>query len=116
MGHGAVAGDVTNNGTVEPGGTIGTLTVANYTQGANGTLAVEISPTAGSVLDVAGAAQLDGRLHVLTDAGQYNLRNQYIILDAGGSVTGTFSSLLASGAVSLTPRVSYGDQAVTLNL
>jgi hypothetical protein len=58
-----------NNGTVAPGASPGTLTVAgNYTQGSNGVFAVELGGTTqGSTYDllqVTGTATLDGKLNV----------------------------------------------------
>ena len=43
-GHGSVGGPVTNNGTVEPGGSIGVLTVQSYTQTAGGALLIQATP------------------------------------------------------------------------
>ena len=47
-GHGTIGGDVTNDGNVFPGGSIGILTVkGNYTQMADGTLNIEVTPLDG---------------------------------------------------------------------
>jgi autotransporter-associated beta strand protein len=116
-GHGTVTGNVANNGTVQPGGSIGTLTVlGNYSQTSTGKLALEVSPTSGSLLSVNGNALLNGKLDVLADAGKYSLRTSYIILDTSGSVSGAFSSLTTSAGSGLLPTASYGAKAVTLDL
>jgi hypothetical protein len=82
-------GSLDNQGTVAPGDAIGTLTLTgNYTQHSNGTLQVEISPTAASKLAVGGTASLAGTLAVLPDAGTYTVGTKYQILTAQ-SVTGT---------------------------
>ncbi|MFP3246936.1 MAG: autotransporter domain-containing protein, partial [Paraburkholderia sp.] len=120
-GHGTVGGNVVNNGTVMPGGSIGTLTVSgNYSQASSATLAIEVSPSAGSSLNVAGAAVLNGALAIVYDPGTYAAR-QYTILSAANGVTGRFasaSSTAQSGASlgSLQQSVSYGANAVDLVL
>lgn len=114
MGHGTIAGSVTNNGVVAPGGTIGTLTVGSYAQGAGGVLAIEVSPTAASQLNSLGAASLNGKLALTFDPGTYGA-NIYTIV-AGHPVTGTFSSVTGLG--SLGPgnvsAILYGPTAVEL--
>ena len=71
QGHGTITGAVRNTagGIVAPGGTIGTLTVGSYTQGPNSTLAIEVSPTASSLLNSLGPASLNGTLALTFDAG-----------------------------------------------
>ena len=105
-GHGTINGAVTNTagGTVRPGGSVGTLSVGSYTQGANSTLAIEISPTQASQLQVAGNAAIAGTVAVTFDAGTYR-SHVYPILTAG-SITGTFNTLAASGAS--VPGYAYG--------
>lgn len=95
-GHGTIVGSVVNNGgTVAPGGTIGTLTIqGNYTQGANGVLSIEISPTASSTLQVTGVASLGGSLHLVTDGDLFRKGQTYTFVSAG-SVTGAFTSVVA---------------------
>ena len=105
-GHGTILGAVTNTagGTVRPGGSIGTLTVGSYVQGANSTLAIEVSPTQSSLLQVTGTASIAGTVAVTLDPGTY-ASHVYPILTAA-SVTGTFSTLTASGAA--LPGLVYG--------
>ncbi|WP_133646334.1 autotransporter-associated beta strand repeat-containing protein [Paraburkholderia flava] len=120
-GHGTVAGNIANNGgTVSPGGSIGTLNVGgNYTQASNGTLAVEVSPTAASLLNVGGTATLNGVLAITYDPGTYTAK-QYTLVSAKG-ISGQFSSVtntMASGALlgSLQQNVTYSGNAVGLAL
>lgn len=117
-GHGTVAGDVTNNGTVMPGGSIGTLTVAgNYAQGGTGALSIEVSPTAASQLKVNGNAALNGVLAITYDPGTYSAK-QYTLVSAR-SVSGTFANVTNSGTSylgTLTPTVSYSADSVSLTL
>ena len=97
-GHGKILGSVTNNsgGTVLPGGSIGTLTVGgNYTQGSTSTLLIQVSPTASSQLAVGGAASLAGTLNIQAAPGNlgYVPFSKYVILTAGGGITGTFNTI-----------------------
>jgi hypothetical protein len=91
-GHGGVGGNVTNSGRVAPGGSIGTLSVAgNYVQTAGGTLSTSITPTANSVLAVAGTASLAGGFVIDATSGTYTKRT-YTVLTSSG-LTGKFSGL-----------------------
>ncbi|WP_233834130.1 autotransporter-associated beta strand repeat-containing protein [Paraburkholderia sp. ZP32-5] len=118
-GHGTVGGDVTNNGTVMPGGSIGTLTVGgNYTQTNGSTLAIEVSPTAASQLKVNGSATLNGVLAITYDPGTYTAKS-YTLVSAAGGVSGTFSSTTSTGTSNLgtlAPSISYGANGVDLAL
>jgi filamentous hemagglutinin family protein len=110
-GNGTVTGNVTNNGTVAPGNSAGTLTVAgNYTQGAGGTLDIELEgATAGQydVLAVSGTATLDGTVNF-----------------SGGAASGSFPFLTASsisGAFAnrtgtLNPTLAYSTGDITASL
>jgi autotransporter-associated beta strand protein len=99
MGHGTIAGSVTNFGVVAPGGAIGTLTVGSYTQAVTGTLNIEVSPTAASLLNAIGSANLAGKLALTFDPGTYSAAHIYQIV-AGHPVTGTFSATGVTGSPS----------------
>lgn len=120
-GHGTILGSVTNGGIVAPGGSIGTLSVAgNYTQASNATLAIEVSPTAASLLKVSGSATLNGVLAITYDPGTYR-STRYTLLSAANGVSGRFSSVteaVSAGADlgNLRSAVSYGANDVTLAL
>jgi len=121
QGHGSIGGNIINDGTVAPGGSIGTLTVAgNYAQTATATLSIEVSPTDASLLKVGGNASLGGTLALIYDPGTYSA-HQYTILTAGGTVSGTFGNVTntyANGATlgTLTPSVTYSANQVGLTL
>jgi uncharacterized protein with beta-barrel porin domain len=96
-GSGAV-GSLTNEGTVSPGSSIGTLTVTgDYEHGADATLEIEGSITGLSDrLEVTGRAVLHGgTVSVLPEARQYGIATAHTILRAAGGVTGTFGTALA---------------------
>ncbi|WP_179405154.1 autotransporter-associated beta strand repeat-containing protein [Burkholderia guangdongensis] len=117
-GHGTVGGNVSNAGTLAPGGSIGTLTVAgNYAQASGGTLAVEVSPNAASELKVGGGSALAGTLAISYDPGTYTAR-QYTLVSAG-SVSGKFDRVTSAGTGYLGPltqSVIYGPDTVALEL
>ncbi|VHO02954.1 autotransporter domain-containing protein [Candidatus Rhabdochlamydia sp. T3358] len=98
-----VVDSVMNNGTVKPGSSIGTLTVnGNYTQGPFGVLNIEIDDLrASSLLQVSGAATLNGVLQVSPDPGVYLEGTSYTFLNAG-SVAGQFSSTFSTRALNYT--------------
>ena len=111
-GHGTINGAVTNNGTVIAGGSIGTLTVGSFSQGPNGTLAIEVSPTQASQLKSLGAASLDGTLALTFDPGSYSAAIDQII--TGSPVTGTFANVTASGSPGIAYGISYSSTGVDL--
>ncbi|VVE77107.1 autotransporter [Pandoraea captiosa] len=120
-GHGTVLGNVANGGTVAPGGSIGTLSVSgNYTQASTSTLAIEMSPTAASLLNVAGSATLNGTLAITYDPGTYTAK-RYTIVTAMRGVIGQFSSVtqtLLAGANlnNMSAVIGYEANDVTLTL
>ncbi|HEV7776722.1 MAG TPA: autotransporter domain-containing protein [Luteibacter sp.] len=117
-GHGTIGGNVVNDGTVAPGGSIGTLTITgNYTQNKDGVLTVNASPDGQSDrLAVGGKATiLGGGTVVLAQAGNWSPRTEYTILTAGQGISGQFDSVTSSLAF-LTPTLSYTADAVNLSL
>jgi outer membrane autotransporter protein len=96
-GSGTINGNVTANGTVFPGSSIGTLAiVGNYTQGTGSTFIVELTPSTTDLLTVTGTATIDtgATLLIMPDPGTYPMGEiTYRIIEAGGGVTGTFSSV-----------------------
>jgi uncharacterized protein with beta-barrel porin domain len=90
-------GAVTNNGTVAPGASIGTLTVAgNYTQTNGSTLATEFnSALQTDLLDITGIAtiQTGSTLQLLPEVGSYIFGSSYTFLRAAGGKVGTFDTI-----------------------
>jgi YVTN family beta-propeller protein/autotransporter-associated beta strand protein len=107
----AGAGLVTNSGV-----TAARLTAGNYTQKANGTLAIQIrSDTNFDQLEVKDKANLNGALTVSLPAGFVpRSGQQFVFLTAQGGVSGHFSSLQGPAGVSL--KLRYTENAVSLTL
>ncbi|WP_048880501.1 autotransporter outer membrane beta-barrel domain-containing protein, partial [Acidocella aminolytica] len=127
-GHGTIRGNVTNDGVVYPGGSMGVLTIdGNYVQNSGGSLEVEVSPvtTVGTGYDqlaVTGSAKLAGALEINVDSGAYIGGDQYDIVTAAGGVSGTFSTAGYTASFStalkqyLTPTLNYTADNVYLDL
>ncbi|MDX1923084.1 MAG: autotransporter-associated beta strand repeat-containing protein [Alphaproteobacteria bacterium] len=100
-GIGTFTGQIVNNGTVAPGDSPGTLTVAGFTQNSGGTFEVEFSDTVHDQLIVTGSpASLDGKIHYkpLTPSSRYVRGTTYTIISSpAGSGTGRFTTT-SSGA------------------
>ncbi|OZB84057.1 MAG: hypothetical protein B7X28_01220 [Halothiobacillus sp. 13-55-253] len=125
-GHGTIGGNVQNDGTVFPGGSVGILTVnGNYTQGANGVMTAQVLPSTNPVagvdydqLHVLGQATLDGALDVVVDSGQYTVGTQYDLIKADGGVSGQFAQVAYNPAFAayITPTVQYSANTASLRL
>ncbi|WP_237764043.1 autotransporter domain-containing protein [Terrimicrobium sacchariphilum] len=94
-GAGTIIGDVLNQGTVAPGNSPGTLTIAgNFTQTGTGDLQIEVASS--SVFDqlvVTGTASLGGTLAVQSYNGfQFAYGQQFNFLQAG-NIMGSFDSI-----------------------
>lgn len=94
-GRGQVLGIVTNGGTVSPGSTTGTLTIANYAQTSAGSLNIEIGGTSPSDYDSLTVvnASLDGVLNLsLVNGFAPALDDAFVIVNGSGTITGTFAT------------------------
>ncbi len=136
-GTGAVGATVIQpGGTIAPGNSIGTLSIAgDFSQAAGATYQVEVDPgsTASDLIRVSGTATLasGAALNVVkVNAGEYSLNSRYTVLTAthgvqgtytlGGDVTGAFFRLedtYDAGNVYLTPVQvrSFLDAGMTPN-
>jgi autotransporter-associated beta strand protein len=98
-GTGRIIGNLTNNGTIAPGNSIGTLTVqGNYTHNANSVLEIEFDG-AGNIdlLDVTGNATLNGgTLRFVSIGGAEGQGGTF--LRTGGTLSGTFATVETIGA------------------
>ena len=119
-GHGSVFGNVTVSagGTLQPGGTIGTLAVGNATFMSGSTYAVEANASAINLIAASGLVAIQGTANVaVTPDGaptSYTRVTTYTIVTAT-SVTGTFASA-SSSAATLSPFLFYSPTTVTLKL
>ncbi|AYJ87279.1 autotransporter domain-containing protein [Sphingomonas paeninsulae] len=117
-GNWLIGGSVTNNGTLNPGNSIGTVTVGgNYTFGSASNYLVEVNAAGQSdLLAVAGTAVLAGSVMVQPLGGQL-LSSPYTILTAAGGYTGTFTDpSVVNGYAFLTASLAYLPTSVTLTL
>jgi uncharacterized protein with beta-barrel porin domain len=96
-------GNVTNNGTLEPGipGTSLNIT-GNFTQTSTGTLLVLITPTATTQFNVSGTAQLAGQVVYDFAPGTYT-PHAVTFLTAAGGTTGAFDTVSYAGVLTPAP-------------
>ena len=81
---------------VWPGGSMGVLTInGNYTQNADGTLQIDLTPTQASQLVVNGTASLAGTLDLIYAPGTYT-NSTYTLVQAK-TVNGTFATVNTTG-------------------
>jgi DNA-binding beta-propeller fold protein YncE len=105
-GSGVIAGDVTNNGFISPGHSVGGISIlGNYTQGAQGTLVIEnggAAPNQYDHLQVSGVASLGGKLDI-RDINGYSPSTLDTFSPLGfKSATGSFSSVSSNAQVTVT--------------
>ena len=113
-------GVLTNNGTVAPGSFgAGTLSiVSTYTQGASGSLALDLNSLASfDLLAVTGAANLGGTLALsCLSACSFDVGDSFVVLTTTGARNGTFSGVTLSGFASGAFDVLYGSNNVSLRV
>jgi T5SS/PEP-CTERM-associated repeat protein len=93
-GNGTIVADVTNAGAVGPGNSPGTLTIdGSYLQSALGTLNIELEDLGHvDLLVVSGNATLSGALALSCFAAcSFAVGDEFVILDAGGTLLGSFA-------------------------
>ena len=117
-GTGTVIGLLTNNGTVSPGNSPGTINVTgNYTQSSTGKLLIEIaSASSFDHLVVTGTASLAGALQVNTLGGYNPLGQTFTFLNAAGGVSGTFDTFSTSltGNAAIKALVTYAPTSASV--
>ena len=118
-GTGQLPGVTINGGTLSPGNSIGTITInGNLTFVGAGNYLVEVSPTAADRTYVIGTATLAGTLTLVATGGTYTIGKQYVLLNATGGITGTFTtgSLAGLFGPAIRATVTYDGNNVLLNL
>lgn len=118
-GDGAVSATINNTGgTVAPGHSTGVMSIeGNYTQGAGGTLEVEIGGTTTGAYDrlaVTGVATLNGTLVVEKFGGFTPLPGQSFNVLTFGSRSGDLSLVNQTGLSGLVLSKNYSASALTL--
>ena len=103
-------GPVVNKGSIEPGNSVGTLTIqGNYAQEATGKMVVEVaSETSNDLLKITGGdADLDGTLKTVWQGGAVprpkTRFGTFLTVDGGKTITGRFSIL----DTHLTPTLKF---------
>jgi fibronectin-binding autotransporter adhesin len=116
-GGGGIQGNLVNNALVSPGASSHLTVAGNYTQGANGTLLIDIlSLTDFSSLDVTGNASLDGTVEFDFLNGYVPQANDtFAFLDAA-SVTGDFSSFDFAGIDCVSCTAGFNGTDLTFSL
>jgi len=117
-GTGTVSSTIINaGGSLAPGNSIGTLTVSgNLSFAGGGNYVVEVSPATADRTNVTGNATLAGTLRAIGTGGTYTPGTHYTVLNAAGTLSGSFGALAISGNFGVTrPHVEYeigreGDQ------
>lgn len=107
-GSGVIGGSVANSGFVNPGNSPGTLVVVgNYTQGATGTLLMQIaSSTVYDKLVVGGRATLGGTLQAqFLNGYTATVGESYTLITAAGGISGTFSTIKTNTVMTL--QITY---------
>lgn len=95
-GAGGIIADITNNGTIAPGYSIGTQTITgNYVQNAGGTLEIELSGDGtNDLLDITGTATLDGTARFSGfGTGGMAVGDTYTFIQTTGGVVGGFATV-----------------------
>lgn len=115
--------EIADGGTIAPGNSIGTLTVADISLAAGSTYAVEVDEDGNSdLIDATGTATIDSGATVTVsaengtdDGSTYSSATTYTILSADGGVTGTFGSV-SDNLAFLDSELSYDALNVYLTL
>lgn len=111
--------ELTVNGIIAPGHSIGTLTIAgNYTQAPGSVYEVEINPQGQSdLINVNQTAAINGgAVEVVKEAGIYIPGTRYTILTAGGGVSGTYTNLSQANLPFLNLSLNYDNNHVFLDI
>ena len=81
------------NGTLAPGNSPGTMTVAgNLTLGSSSTYVAEIEGAVSDRVNVTGSASLGGTLRLVPLGGSYSFTSPYKLLSAAGGTSGRFAT------------------------
>ena len=108
-GIGTIVGDVTNNGTIIPGYSPGTISISgDFYQSETGTLVMEISGSDYDVINVSGTATVDGTLDLTTADLENN--TEYTLIASTEDVQGEFDDIVIQAT--RTTEVTYDLNAI----
>lgn len=118
---GGTVGSVNNQGTVatrDSANPLGTLTVTNdYFQTGTSTLWMLIQPDGQSDhLVVHGNAVVDGTLRISPAVGVYPINTVFTVVEATGTLSGTFDKILIDGTSGLKLCPTYNAHSITLKV
>jgi T5SS/PEP-CTERM-associated repeat protein len=119
-GDGTLIGNFSNQGTVRPGLSVGTLNVnGTFSQNSAGLLDIEIGNGSNDLLDITGTANLAGTLRASTlaefNSVVFQNGDHFDVLQAAAGVTGVFSTtILPTLPSNLSWRVDYNPTLVSL--
>lgn len=109
----------TVSGTISPGNSPGTLTVAgNLVLNAGSLYIAEVQGPVADRVEVTGTATLNGTLRLVPLGGSYSFNSAYTLLSAAGGRSGTFATVDTTGSFGdgIASAVSYTGQTVQLTL
>lgn len=118
-GTGTLPTTTLNGGTLSPGNSTGTITITgNLVLSTAATYLVEVSSTSADRTNVTGTATLNGTLRLVATGGTYTIGRQYILINATGGRTGTFSTVdvVSSFGTAVRWRLVYDNNNVILVL
>lgn len=116
LGGSGTVGSTTVLGTISPGNSPGTLTVAgNLTFGAGSVYLAEVQGPVADRINVTGSASLAGTLRIVPLGGPYSFGTPYTLLSAAAGRTGTFDTVTSTSAAVL-PTITYDPTSVFLTL
>lgn len=118
-GSGTVPSVTVAGGTLSPGNSPGTLTIAgDLTLDSASTYRAEIQGAVSDRLSVTGTAALAGRLQLVPLGGSFTFNSPYTLLTAAGGRSGSFGTVETVGSFGdgVTSTVSYTAQDVQLTL
>ncbi|OGN55896.1 MAG: hypothetical protein A3D96_00420 [Chlamydiae bacterium RIFCSPHIGHO2_12_FULL_44_59] len=114
---GQLGGMFVNQGTVQPGASIGTLIIiGDYTQTSGSTLEIEINPTQADLLNISGTLFIEtgAILSLIPEPGAYSPNTIYTIISAGSIPLDTPRFTVTTSLPSFTAEAVYTANLVQL--
>ena len=117
-GTGTIGALTVTNGTIAPGsGSTGTFHTGNLVLNTGATTVIGLAPATNTSLAATGTAGVNGALIANAAAGTYAFGTKYTVVTATGTLSGTYSSVSATGlSGAFKPVLSYDAHDVFLTL